>query len=156
MSHAGHEEDAGAALIPMTLLSDSLEKLSLDDRDYLVIYLDNDLEALLVHDPETDKASAVLDVNVENFSDESDIPGMTHAVEHDQPRRTTFFDISAKPANDQNPTDTNPYPLRGALDRFAQFFIEPLFLPETLDRELKAIDSENKRIFNMTPGGCIS
>lgn len=33
----------------------------------------------------------------------------------------------------------------GALDRFAQFFIDPLFLEETLDRELKAVDSENKK-----------
>ena len=36
-------------------------------------------------------------------------------------------------------------PLYGALDRFAQFFIAPLFLPSTLDRELKAVDSENKK-----------
>ena len=33
----------------------------------------------------------------------------------------------------------------GALDRFAQFFIAPLFLSSTLDRELKAVDSENKK-----------
>ena len=33
----------------------------------------------------------------------------------------------------------------GALDRFAQFFIAPLFLAETLDRELQAVDSENKK-----------
>jgi insulysin len=31
------------------------------------------------------------------------------------------------------------------LDRFAQFFIEPLFLASTLDRELRAVDSENKK-----------
>jgi insulysin len=36
-------------------------------------------------------------------------------------------------------------PLYGALDRFAQFFIEPLFLEDTLDRELQAVDSENKK-----------
>lgn len=56
-----------------------------------------------------------------------------------------FFDVAAKPANDQDPSDSNPSPLREALDRFAQFFIEPLFLPSTLDRELKAVDSENKK-----------
>jgi insulysin len=33
----------------------------------------------------------------------------------------------------------------GALDRFAQFFIAPLFLADTLDRELRAVDSENKK-----------
>jgi insulysin len=40
--------------------------------------------------------------------------------------------------------DTEP-PLYGALDRFAQFFIKPLFLEDTLERELKAVDSENKK-----------
>ena len=64
------------------LLTDQLEKPSLDDRDYRVIRLENELEALLVHDPETDKASAALDVNVGNFSDEDSMPGMAHAVEH--------------------------------------------------------------------------
>lgn len=36
-------------------------------------------------------------------------------------------------------------PLHGALDLFAQFFIKPLFLEDTLDRELRAVDSENKK-----------
>lgn len=39
----------------------------------------------------------------------------------------------------------NGSPLYGALDRFAQFFVEPLFLEEALNRELKAVDSENKK-----------
>ena len=36
-------------------------------------------------------------------------------------------------------------PLYGALDRFAQFFVQPLFSESTLDRELQAVDSENKK-----------
>lgn len=56
-----------------------------------------------------------------------------------------YFDVSAKPSNDQEPTEDNPSPFHDALDIFAQFFIAPLFLPETLDRELKAVDSENKK-----------
>ena len=67
---------------PVVLLTDKLEKPSLDDRDYRVVRLENELEVLLVHDPETDKASAALDVNVGNFSDEEGMPGMAHAVEH--------------------------------------------------------------------------
>lgn len=62
--------------------TESFEKPPLDNRDYRVIKLPNELEALLVQDPDTDKASAALDVNVGNFSDEPDIPGMAHAVEH--------------------------------------------------------------------------
>lgn len=160
---------------PVVLLTNSLEKPSLDDRDYRVVRLENDLEALLVHDPETDKASAALDVNVGNFSDEDGMPGMAHAVEHllfmgtkkfpveneysqylsansgssnaytASTSTNYYFEVAAKPANDENPSDANPSPLRGALDRFAQFFIEPLFLPSTLDRELRAVDSENKK-----------
>jgi hypothetical protein len=67
---------------PVERVTDQLEIPSLDDRQYRVIRLPNKLEALLVHDPETDKASAALDVNVGNFSDDDTMPGMAHAVEH--------------------------------------------------------------------------
>lgn len=69
-------------LRPAELVTDHLETPSLDDRTYRVIRLPNQLEALLVHDAQTDKASAGMDVNVGNFSDERDMPGMAHAVEH--------------------------------------------------------------------------
>lgn len=64
------------------LLARELEKPLLDNRTYRVIRLPNQLEALLIHDSETDKASAAMDVNVGSFSDAEDMPGMAHAVEH--------------------------------------------------------------------------
>lgn len=76
------EAQAPSRHSPVEVLTDNLEKPSLDDREYRVVRLENELEALLVHDPETDKASAALDVNVGNFSDEDGMPGMAHAVEH--------------------------------------------------------------------------
>ena len=63
-------------------LADELERPSQDDRTYRVIRLQNDLEALLIHDPATDKASAAMDINAGSFSDEPSLPGMAHAVEH--------------------------------------------------------------------------
>ena len=63
-------------------ITDDLEKPALDDRSYRVIQLPNKLEALLAHDPNTDKASASVNVNVGSFSDADDMPGMAHAVEH--------------------------------------------------------------------------
>lgn len=60
---------------PVERLTDRLETPSLDDRSYRVIKLPNQLEVLLVHDAETDKASAAMDVNVGNFSDPEDFPG---------------------------------------------------------------------------------
>jgi insulysin len=67
---------------PIERITDQLEKPALDDRDYRVIRLPNKLEALLVHDPDTDKASAAVNVNVGNFSDVDFFEGTAHAVEH--------------------------------------------------------------------------
>ncbi|KAH7183828.1 Metalloenzyme, LuxS/M16 peptidase-like protein [Fusarium oxysporum] len=145
------------------LVTDFLKKPSLNDRDYRIIRLNNELEALRMHDSETDKASAALDINVGNFSDESDISANCLSANSGTSNAYTgstsmnyFFYISVKPDNGQDPSDTNPSPLSGALDRFAQFYIEPLFLSETLDRELKAVDLENKKVFKMTPRDYIS
>lgn len=165
-------------------VAEDLEKPLLDNRIYRVIRLPNKLEALLVHDPDTDKASASVNVNVGNYCDDEDMPGMAHAVEH-----LLFMGTEKFPSeNDYNvylnahsgysnaytaSTETNYYfecaassdtasvtaeadatemvkdvkegPLYGALDRFAQFFVKPLFLESTLDRELRAVDSENKK-----------
>ena len=63
-------------------VSENLEAPELDNRSYRVIRLPNKLEALLVHDPDTDKASASVNVNVGSFSDADDMPGTAHAVEH--------------------------------------------------------------------------
>ena len=65
------------------ILSSNIEKPELDDRSYRLIRLnDNHLEALLVHDPKTEKASAALDVHVGHMSDPKDFPGLAHALEH--------------------------------------------------------------------------
>lgn len=85
---------------------DDLEKPDLDDRSYRVIELPNKLEALLVHDPQTDKASASLNVNVGNFSDDDDMPGMAHAVEHLLFMGTEKVSASTIPAFDSSLTKT--------------------------------------------------
>jgi insulysin len=64
------------------LVTGQLETSSLDDRSYRVIKLENQLEVLLVQDADTDKASAAMDVNVGNFSNPLDVPGLAHCVEH--------------------------------------------------------------------------
>jgi insulysin len=65
------------------VLSANVEKPELDDRSYrLIRLLDNKLEALLVHDPKTDKSSAAMDVHVGHLSDPKDFPGLAHALEH--------------------------------------------------------------------------
>ncbi|TEY42656.1 hypothetical protein BOTCAL_0387g00100 [Botryotinia calthae] len=125
-------------------LSDKMEKSLLDDRLYRVIQLPNHLEILLIHDPDTDKATAAMDVKVGSFSDPDDLPGTTDAVE------LFCFMGTKKYPGDEYSTYLTKYddkaPLYGALDRFSQFFIQPLFLADTLERELRAVDSEYKKI----------
>jgi hypothetical protein len=67
---------------PPERVANSMERPALDNRSYRVVKLQNELEALLIHDSETDKASGALDVNVGSFSDTNDMPGLAHAVEH--------------------------------------------------------------------------
>ncbi|KAI5297254.1 NADPH-cytochrome P450 reductase, partial [Ascosphaera pollenicola] len=59
-------------------LTEALERPLVDDRSYRLIRLPNKLEALLVHDAETDKASAAVDVNVGSLSDPEDLQGLAH------------------------------------------------------------------------------
>jgi insulysin len=47
----------------------SLEKPANDQREYRLIKLLNQLEVLIINDPETDRASAALDVHVGSLSD---------------------------------------------------------------------------------------
>lgn len=89
-------------------VTDHLETPSLDDRTYRVVRLSNKLEALLVHDPETDKASAALDCNVGNFSDEEEMPGMAHAVEHVRPPSPRLCLDSESPCPNAQPLSRSP------------------------------------------------
>jgi insulysin len=64
-----------------------------------------------------------------------------------------YFEVAASssPSNSKASSTvdlTNPHSesiFYGALDRFAQFFADPLFLEDTLDREIRSVDSENKK-----------
>lgn len=155
---------------------ENLERPQLDDRAYRIITLENKLEVLLIHEAESDKASAALDVNVGSFSDAKDMPGIAHAVEHllfmgteKYPEENAYnkyltahggysnaftaatstnyyFELSYPATTKDTDTESkDDSPLWGGLDRFGQFFISPLFLEDTVDREIKAVDSENKK-----------
>ncbi|KAG0165438.1 Insulinase (Peptidase M16) [Apophysomyces sp. BC1034] len=105
-----------------------LEKPDIDDREYRLIRLGNQLEVLLVSDPETDRASAALDVHVGNLSDPVGYANAFTAAEN----TNYYFEIGHQW-------------LEGALDRFSHFFIDPLFSSSCTERELKAVDSEHKK-----------
>lgn len=139
-----------------------IEKPLLDDREYKLIRLPNQLEAMIISDPKTDKSSAAMDVRVGHLSDPEDLPGMAHYCEHllfmgtkKYPRENEYSEYLSNHSGSSNAftslEDTNYFfdvghqHFEGALDRFAQFFLEPLFDASCSEREIRAVDSEHKK-----------
>jgi secreted Zn-dependent insulinase-like peptidase len=130
-----------------------------DQRDYAAMTLENGLRVVLVSDPDTDKAAASLDVNVGAFQDPDDRPGLAHFLEHmlflgtkkypDADAYKEFISNHGGMDNAFTSSEDTTYffdidkdYLDGALDRFAQFFIAPLFNEKYVQREKNAVDSE--------------
>ncbi len=130
-----------------------------DELQYRLLTLDNEMEVLLISDPDSPKAAAALDIMVGSGDNPPGRAGLAHFLEHmlflgtdkypdaaEYERYITehggsrnaytsldhtnyFFDINA------------PY-LPEALDRFAQFFIAPRFDEQYVDREKNAVEAE--------------
>lgn len=105
------------------------------------------------------KSAAALCVGVGSFSDPENIPGFAHFLEHmvfmgssKYPEENELDEYISTHGGDNNAwTDMSrscfyfcveqKYFYR-ALDRFANFFVSPLFKENTVDREIEAVDSE--------------
>ncbi|KAG9414885.1 hypothetical protein AC1031_008300 [Aphanomyces cochlioides] len=133
-----------------------------DKRLYRALTLPNKLQVLLVSDTATEKAAAAMAIQVGHQSDPADIPGLAHFLEHmlflgteKYPDETSYKKFLSAHGGRSNAytsaIDTNfyfdvgPAHLYGALDRFSQFFISPLFTPSAAEREMKAVDAENAK-----------
>lgn len=159
-------------------------KPDLDTRAYRTVVLSNNLEVLLVSDPDTDIESASVHVKAGHFDDPQSRAGLAHFHEHmlflgteKYPIENDFESFLAKMGGTSNAytdmEDTNYYfnvapldnendeeneeiemtngeeslsdgekvsvALNGALDRFAQFFVSPLFNIESVENELRYV-----------------
>ena len=130
-----------------------------DDRDYRVITLDNGLQALLVSDPDADKAAASMNVRVGSAQDPDDLQGLAHFLEHmlflgtePYPQSDAYQQYISDNAGSHNAFtaqqntnyffDIEPSALPGALDRFSEFFLSPLFNADHLESERNIVHSE--------------
>ena len=129
------------------------------DRTYRAITLENGLRAVLIHDEDTDKAAASLDIQVGSANDPRNRQGMAHFLEHmlflgTEPFPTpgeyqAYLSANGGSSNAYTTYDHTNYffdvdasQLKEALDRFAPFFSAPLFTPDLVDRERNAVHSE--------------
>lgn len=132
---------------------------TIDPREYRYLQLDNGLQVLLISDAETDRAAASLSVGVGSEADPEGLEGLAHFLEH-----MLFLGTERYPSPDEynefigrhggrhnayTAQDHTNYffeiaadEFRGALDRFSQFFVAPLFNEEYVQREINAVHSE--------------
>lgn len=138
----------------LPLLNPELRK-----RETLKLRLDNGLEALIISDPGADQSAASVSVGAGSWSDPLEYPGMAHFCEHmlfmgtkKYPSENEFFTFVADYAGQANaytaPNQTvymfssQTVGFLAILDRFAHFFIDPLFNPTFIAREMHAVDQE--------------
>ncbi|KPP97159.1 insulinase family protein [Marinobacter sp. HL-58] len=130
-----------------------------DDNEYRYVQLDNQLRVLLVSSPDSDKAAASMNVAVGSGDDPADREGLSHFLEHmlflgteKYPDPGEYQQFIKSHGGSHNAftsfQDTNYFfdvqaeHLEDALDRFAEQFSAPLFTPELVDRERRAVHSE--------------
>ncbi|XP_011268023.1 insulin-degrading enzyme isoform X2 [Camponotus floridanus] len=141
---------------------DDIIKSQNDDRLYRGLVLANKMKVLLISDSTTDKSAVALDVNIGYMCDPDDLPGLAHFCEHmlflgtekyPQPNDYNMYLSQNGGASNASTHldhttyyfDVTPEKLESALDRFAQFFLAPLFTEALTELELNAINSEHEK-----------
>ena len=130
-----------------------------DHREYRSLSLANGLRVLVISDTAAQRSAATLDLAIGSSSDPVEAQGLAHYLEHmlflgteSYPEIDGFQNFIARSGGSYNastgPEHTNyffetaPDQFALGLDRFADFFIAPLFPEQYSMRERNVIDSE--------------
>lgn len=156
-----HSRPAAAARCAVSTSAVTIEKPDTHrSRQYEYILLKNGLQVVLASDPKCDKAAMALCVGVGRLHEPKDMPGLAHFCEHMLFLGTEKFPeegeykrfvkqhggkCNASTGDDKTcyQFDVSPAFLEGAMDRFSQFFLTPLFTKSATEREINAVDSEH-------------
>jgi len=124
--------------------------------------LPNGLRAYLISDPGSHQCAASLSVETGSWNDHRDHQGTAHFLEHmlflgtskfpSENEYTRFVSENGGVTNAYTSSDhtvygfkVNPSAFEGAMDRFSQFFISPLFNESCVEREMIAVDQEFRK-----------
>nr|CAB3500894.1 unnamed protein product [Digitaria exilis] len=114
-------------------------------------------------EPIVKKAAAAMCVGMGSFADPLEAQGLAHFLEHmlfmgssEFPDENEYDSFLSKHGGESNAFTETEYTcyhfevkreyLKGALDRFSQFFVSPLVKAEAMDREILAVDSEFNQV----------
>lgn len=123
------------------------------------ITLENGLEVFLISDPRAPKSSAALGVESGSWDNPPEFPGMAHFVEHllfmgnkgypDESDYSRYIVERKGEYNAYTMHDKTIYgfsigneSFEGAFDRLAHLFVDPLFTPSAIQREMHAVSHE--------------
>lgn len=132
---------------------------AIDKREHRFLELPNGLRVLVISDPDTDQAAAALSVGVGSLADPPGREGLAHFLEHmlflgteKYPEPDEYGDFISRHGGRHNAYTAQDHTnyffeiaagqLEGGLDRFAQFFVAPLFDADYVAREVNAVHSE--------------
>ncbi|CAE7636737.1 Ide, partial [Symbiodinium sp. CCMP2456] len=156
-----HSRPAAASRCAVSTSAVTIEKPDTHrSRQYEYMLLKNGLQVVLASDPTCDKAAMALCVGVGRLHEPKDMPGLAHFCEHMLFLGTEKFPeegeykrfvkqhggkCNASTGDDKTcyQFDVSPAFLEGAMDRFSQFFLTPLFTKSATEREINAVDSEH-------------
>ena len=153
--------DSDLRPVASAVVRNDIVKSPNDTREYRYLELGNGLKVLLVSDEKADKSAAALTVFRGSFDDPIERPGLAHFLEHmlfigteKYPEPDGYFSYVQSHGGSSNAYtasehtnyffDVQPEAFREGLDRFAHFFISPLFQKEYVEREKNAVNSEYK------------
>ena len=142
--------------------NNTFKKHPLDKSEQRLMTLDNGLAVLLVHDPNLNKSAASMNIGAGSLDNPADRQGLAHFLEHmlflgtekypDADAYKQYLTTNGGYSNAYTAPDHTNYHFEvdhegfeGALDRFAQFFIAPLFTAEYTEREVNAVHSEHQK-----------
>ncbi|OIN03317.1 peptidase M16 [Idiomarina sp. MD25a] len=140
-------------------LAEQVVKSPNDERQYRVVTLPNQLEVMLISDPNTEKSAAALSVGVGLLKDPMTQQGMAHYLEHmlflgtdKYPDTNGYSEFMSNNGGSQNAStwlDITNYMFKvnnsaydEALDRFSDFFKSPKLYAEYADKEKNAVNAE--------------
>lgn len=133
-----------------------------DKAEFRHLVLENGLRVILVSDPKFNKSAASLVVSTGQIDDPFEMVGLAHFTEHmlflgtekypDVAGYSAFISSNGGSRNAYTASDHTNYQFEirheafpEALDRFAQFFIAPLFNADFTAREVNAVNNEAMR-----------
>ncbi|MBN1628072.1 MAG: insulinase family protein [Deltaproteobacteria bacterium] len=146
----------------ITVYAQTLQKSPEDESISRHLVLENGMKVLLVSDPEFNVSAAALEVEAGSLMDPEERQGLAHFLEHmlflgnekfpDVEEYPTYLERNGGYSNAYTAEDRTNFHMQvqhdafeGALDRFSHFFIDPLFSPEYIEKEINAVNSEHQK-----------